>query len=114
MPNFKAIRVEITEHDITAGCIGSCQFCPIARAAQRALNCSRVNVGVGCIEFTLADPYLSRISDERWYTLGLPERATQFIRKFDRHKTVKPFAFTVDINLDRLADDDERAHFAAL
>ena len=107
----KTITIDVTAADIRAGVIGSCQFCPIARAVQRAIGTSRVHVSVereapvGFALFTLDDYDIKR-GDERWHKPALPAEAVAFVKVFDRQESVKPFTFTVEF------DPDDAAHFA--
>ena len=107
----KTINIDVTESDIRAGVTGSCQFCPIARAAKRTFNTSRVHVTDTVLEFGLPDPLYPDTA--RWHTVELPDEAQGFVKAFDANAggTPRPIAFPVDLDLDAMHPDDA-AHFA--
>lgn len=111
MTTLLEIECEVTDADIYKGVLGSCQFCPIARSAKRALNCSRVHVNNVDIEFSLSDPYLSDGLNDEWLTATLPEAARAFVRAFDASAAGAPFSFTLGLDLDTMSESS-RAHFA--
>ena len=76
----KTIEISITQEDIDKGRPIHVRLCPIALAAQRALDNPRVTVGVDDMGYWLA----------RYH---LPLEAQQFIIAFDMGRKVQPFKF---------------------
>ena len=88
------LTVTVCQVDIDRGVRGSCKFCPIAHAFNRALaaDTDRESVYVDGehVEFN------SRVHGQwRNYHFGLPVEAMAFIRDFDNahHDRIKPFTF---------------------
>lgn len=67
-------RISVTEDDIAQGKRGSCEACPIALAAGRAVPGAEASVGGSHLDIYLAGRIL---------TAPLPEAAATFVRRFD-------------------------------
>lgn len=78
-----ATRIEVTAEDIKRGQRRTCSACPIALAAQRALQCS---VLVGCTS-------IWQPGRTNWWKL--PAQAQAWRERFDNHERVEPFTFEV-------------------
>ena len=96
------LKISVTARDIVLGARHNSVFCPIARAAGRALRTAdpknfMATVGPGSLFFSVH----STVNGKTAYKLGwapLPTKAKSFVAKFDKGcKTLKPFSFTVDI-----------------
>lgn len=88
------LTVTVSQADIHNGVPGSCKFCPLAHAFNRALAADTdretVHIDGEHVEFS------SRVHG-RWrtYYFGLPTEAKAFIRDFDNANPdrIKPFTF---------------------
>lgn len=80
------MKIEITQHDIDYGVQGECQLCPIARAVKRKIN-GEVRVFGDDISIFTTDI----IRRYRYYKL--PQKAKDFMQRFDDGKKVRPFTF---------------------
>ncbi len=80
-------RVEVTQEDIAAGRATDCERCPIARAANRALEVSSCMIGVKTL-------YLRK--DDVAYVAFLPQEARTFINTFDHGYPVLPITFDLE------------------
>ena len=83
---MKKIVIDVTKGDIAHGHVG---LCPIERAAVRAGMCSPSASDI----MLWYEPWSSRES------VVLPTSAQAFIKKYDSKKPVKPFRFTLKVNL---------------
>jgi hypothetical protein len=83
MPD-KSYVIEVTQEDIDRGVRGEIDKCPVALAAQRALGIPDVWV----------TPFgrMLPVPDANWL---MPAKATAFVRRCDRGKSVQPFTFRV-------------------
>jgi len=84
--------IQVTEEDIVAGLPNFAEKCPIARALKREFPSAFV-IWVG-YSGSLSLP-TAKIDIEHQPRLisRLGTRASKFIKRFDRGKTVKPFKF---------------------
>lgn len=78
------IKIEVTQEDINYGIKGICDSCPVARAIKRKVKDHGVSVGSNYI----------RVWGKEIQTL---KKVSEFIRKFDTAKTVKPFSFCINL-----------------
>ena len=80
------MKIEVTQHDIDYGVRGEYSLCPIARAVKRKIN-GEVIVFGDDISFFTTDII------RRYSYYKLPQKAKDFIKRFDEGKKVKPFTF---------------------
>ena len=80
------MKIEITQHDIDNGVKGEYQLCPIARAVKRKIN-GEVIVLEDDISIFTTDII------RRYSYYKLPQKAKDFMQRFDDGKKVKPFTF---------------------
>ena len=91
--------IKITQKDINNGLRKHCAYCPIGLALMREFGIKQDDeqiVQVGTI-------WMYVFPDRKTYTGGpilakarTPNKAINFILRFDQKKPVKPFQFTVD------------------
>ncbi len=79
------MKITVTQQDIDKGRPGSHVACPLALAIQRVYPRKRIGVSGS----------LARVGR---YSYTLPEVASEFVFRVDRHQGVKPFEF--DLPLD--------------
>lgn len=79
--------VKVTATDIRHGMPGDPRACPVFRAARRCLKKAGV---VECVANHWID--FCGIDTE---SVNLPEKATKFIKSYDRIEPVKPFTFCI-------------------
>lgn len=77
------VKIEISKFDIKKGKIGQVSSCPIALAIKRKLKATDLYVG-DCANFRYK-------GTEYW--ADLPDKAHNFINRFDHNLKVKPFSF---------------------
>ena len=80
------MKIEITQHDIDYGVRGEYSLCPIARAVKRKIY-GKVTVSGDHISIFTTDII------RRYSYYKLPQKAKDFIKRFDEGKKVKPFTF---------------------
>ena len=80
------MKIEITQHDIDYGVRGEYSLCPIARAVKRKINGEVIVSGDHISIFTT-----DIIRKYSYYKL--PQKAKDFMQRFDDGKKVKPFTF---------------------
>lgn len=86
---MKQITVRVTEDHIAEGTLADPECCPIALALESAgMDLASVN-----------EYQASFDCEGKFYLVGLPRRASRFVRDYDRLRPVKPFAFR--LRLDR-------------
>lgn len=79
----KAIRVEVTQEDISSGVRSDCLNCPIAKAIRRS---------VGKVAYV--GPVVSYMGTSKAI---LPAEASEWVRTFDRGMVMsKPIAFDLE------------------
>ena len=81
------MKIEVTQHDIDYGVRGEYSLCPIARAVKRKINGEVIVFGDDISIFTTV------IIIRRYSYYKLPQKAKDFIKRFDEGKKVKPFTF---------------------
>ena len=81
------MKIEVTQHDIDCGVRGEYSLCPIARAVKRKINGEVIVFGDDISIFT------TMIIIRRYSYYKLPQKAKDFIKRFDEGKKVKPFTF---------------------
>ena len=86
------VRVEVSAKDIAEGRVNSKRFCPVARAATRALAPYGLDVSVGWLNVRA-----HRAGDNRVFVLPLPTEAEFFVEDFERGRLVRPFAFELEL-----------------
>lgn len=80
------MKIHVTQEDIDRGIALSCLACPVARAVQRYVGTSQVEAyGFGILAF---DDDYHQVA--KYHT---PRSVMQFMRRFDAHGSVRPFAF---------------------
>ena len=80
------MKIKVTQHDIDYGVRGEYQLCPIARAVKHKINGEVMVYGDDMSIFTT-----DIIRRYRYYKL--PQKAKDFMQRFDDGKKVKPFTF---------------------
>ena len=88
-----AVRVQVTQQDIDAGCHDGSN-CPCARAARRVLP------GFPRIRFGIRAWWLD---DRTGPALPYPAEVADWIDRYDYRKPVEPFEFDLDVPDDLLA-----------
>ena len=86
------MKIKVTQHDIDYGVRGEYSLCPIARAVKHKINGEVMVYGDDMSIFTT-----DIIRRYRYYKLPqnykLPQKAKDFMQRFDDGKKVKPFTF---------------------
>ena len=81
------VKAHVTQKLIDEGLPGSCSLCPVALAIHQVVPHPHVEVGASTIT----------LSDERGKDLyvDMPDVVYDFTLRFDSHKKVEPFSFTL-------------------
>lgn len=88
------IKIEVTQKDIDSGVESDVEACPVWRGVRRVVK-RGMRVLVDHISIDL------RING-MWEELFTPQRAINFMKRFDDGRAVKPFSFDLDIPEDAL------------
>ncbi len=84
---MKNLKVRVTATDIRKGEPEKQDWCPVALAIGRA---------TGLQPSVYAD-FVALHFEDGYYNADLPQNVQEFIARFDRGHTVKPFRFTLDL-----------------
>ncbi|KKL76959.1 hypothetical protein LCGC14_2039660 [marine sediment metagenome] len=90
------ITINVTKRDITEG---NEMDCPVTRALRRALGV-RKNSRLGD-SLRVGSLTIYYLVEDEWDEIDLatmPKIAQDFVRDFDRNRTVKPFSFPANFN----------------
>jgi hypothetical protein len=87
--------VHVTGDDIAKGEPEKCASCPIALAVKRLLNPS---YQVAITDEELNIHYHALSSHEYYFWTPLPDVAKRFVAAFDRHRSLPPFTFEIDLD----------------
>lgn len=77
------ITISVTEEDIRIGIVGSCAFCPVASAMDRA----------GLPEPSASYEFLSWEKEDARAMINTPSRVCNWMIDFDEDLPVSPFTF---------------------
>lgn len=88
------IKVNVTQKDIDTGLRDNCKDCPIAKAISRTKFGKEHSVDVRKGYISYFKIGVTGLNQHR----NLPEKAYNFILRFDGHGTVKPFKFTMELD----------------
>lgn len=81
--------IKVTKEDIENGICKNCFYCPIAIALRRVF---------GEIYLRIHDEYIILEKEiNNFKIFKLPNKASEFIKKFDRLKSVEPFEFELNL-----------------
>lgn len=87
------MKIEVTQEDIDQGMVRSCRECPVARAIKKKVG-MKTCLGVTPSWVSFYDIY---DKTDKTFLVQLPEKATEFINKFDGNEIVEPFEFELNI-----------------
>ena len=90
------VTVEVTQADIDTGEQKNCARCPVALAVMRAMPGVEVEVVPGKAWILPPDTPEAR----RWYDwepCPLPDKARDFVWRFDQGWVAKPFTFDLEV-----------------
>lgn len=93
MPN-NIRTIKVTTDDIRRGKRSSASFCPVARAATRALDDIATSVQAAGGELS----YYRKSDRPPWTSIRLPESVNRRIDAYDAGEEMKPFTFRVDLS----------------
>ena len=85
---FAMIQITVTAEDIAHGRQKDCNFCPVAKACQRALACEALTVTPNSVRWSV-----NGIGRE----VELPPFVSLKISVFDASGEMEPFGFELDI-----------------
>lgn len=90
------MKITVTQEHIDKGLFGSSMNCPIALSVgehERAKNCIVSVDSTIVIEEYIIDDDVVTNGRHIYLQYSMPEKAREFIRRFDRYLEVKPFSF---------------------
>jgi hypothetical protein len=89
--------IKVTQEDIDKGCERSISNCPIARAAARELGISDTEISVNGFHINIwVENALNIEGSKPIKTAKLPQKARNFITKFDSGMIPPPFEFEAE------------------
>lgn len=91
---MKTLKIEVTAEDIRRGTRKDDMYCPIGLAAQRALKAMKGSFAYVCVwpKYLTVTP---NVYEGAPILYELPFEARDFIREFDKSRSVEPFKVTL-------------------